>query len=329
MDSYLNQYSLQIISKYFNSIDDYINLVKTCREYINIIDNFNFNPIPISNLNIFKNVKTQHIYNKDDISLNVKKYVIYHEVDFNYYTYITGNKICKNIKITHENAKYFRNDNIIDLRNIDIKLLCNNCFKRYRMKSIILPNSLIKINKYCFKNCENLKEIVIPDSVTILNNYCFKNCENLSNIKLNSKLKIIGTECFGNCKKLKEIVIPNSVIKLGSTCFSNCTSLCNIKLNSKLNTLGIECFENCGNLKEIVIPNSIHEIGYKCFYDCSKLLEIEIPNSVTMLGGRCFKNCINLSKIICDMVRLNFGFESFANCKLPKSFLDKLPYYVY
>ena len=42
----LNSHCIMIISKYFNSIHDYINIVKCCKEYSNTINQYKYNPIP-------------------------------------------------------------------------------------------------------------------------------------------------------------------------------------------------------------------------------------------------------------------------------------------
>ena len=49
----LNSYLIQIISKYLNSIEDYKNITKTCKEYQYVIDNFKYNPISIHDYNKF------------------------------------------------------------------------------------------------------------------------------------------------------------------------------------------------------------------------------------------------------------------------------------
>ena len=45
----LDKHSLLIIMKYFNTIDDYFNIEKCCKEYNGLIEQFHFNPIPLNN----------------------------------------------------------------------------------------------------------------------------------------------------------------------------------------------------------------------------------------------------------------------------------------
>ena len=59
----LNSHCIIIISKYFKTIHDYVNIVKCCKEYSTIIDQYKYNPFPFHNKkerNIFKNIKEYH-----------------------------------------------------------------------------------------------------------------------------------------------------------------------------------------------------------------------------------------------------------------------------
>ena len=59
----LLQNELMIIGKYFNDIDDFINLARTCKNN-NILNLYHFNPIPIGSITIklFPNIETYHKY---------------------------------------------------------------------------------------------------------------------------------------------------------------------------------------------------------------------------------------------------------------------------
>ena len=59
---------LMLVSKYFNTSEDYINIEKTCRNYRGLIERFHYNPIPIlENIDrkLFENIVFYHIYSKD------------------------------------------------------------------------------------------------------------------------------------------------------------------------------------------------------------------------------------------------------------------------
>ncbi len=63
----VNSYCMMIISKYFNTIHDYINVVKCCKEYSSTITQYKYNPIPFKNRKereIFSNIEEYHYYNE-------------------------------------------------------------------------------------------------------------------------------------------------------------------------------------------------------------------------------------------------------------------------
>ena len=73
----LSQNDLMIIGKYFNTINDYMNLAKTCKNN-RLFELYHFNPIPLNN-NIFKlfpNVETYHKYNNIFSNIHNLKNVI-------------------------------------------------------------------------------------------------------------------------------------------------------------------------------------------------------------------------------------------------------------
>ena len=62
----LSQHDLMIVSKYLISTTDYTNLIKTCKEYKQILNSYSYNPIYFNDENeavkIFPNIKTFNNY---------------------------------------------------------------------------------------------------------------------------------------------------------------------------------------------------------------------------------------------------------------------------
>lgn len=50
----------------------------------------------------------------------------------------------------------------------------------YRLKSVILPESLSVLGTSCFTWCSSLESVTIPASVTSLEQSCFKGCTSLT-----------------------------------------------------------------------------------------------------------------------------------------------------
>ena len=55
---------IMIIGKYFKTKFDFINIMKVCKNYEELVLMYHFNPI--SDISLFKNIQTQHFYDKED-----------------------------------------------------------------------------------------------------------------------------------------------------------------------------------------------------------------------------------------------------------------------
>ena len=90
------------------------------------------------------------------------------------------------------------------------------------LKSVTLPKTINKIDKYVFYGCSSLEQIIIDE-----NNSNFKSINNILYDKEITTLLV--------CPATKtEVIIPNSVTKIAEGAFFYCT-----------------------NLSEIIIPNSV------------------------------------------------------------------------
>ncbi|ELP91464.1 hypothetical protein EIN_156210 [Entamoeba invadens IP1] len=66
--STLGSYHAMIVSKYFITINDFINLELVCKKFRGNMEKFHFNPIPLNSktLGYFPNIETLHLWNKED-----------------------------------------------------------------------------------------------------------------------------------------------------------------------------------------------------------------------------------------------------------------------
>ena len=69
---------LLIIGKYFNNRNDYINVIKLCKKYNELIECYYYNPI--SDYELFENMQTQRIYKFDDFS-NIKEGMYEYQIE--------------------------------------------------------------------------------------------------------------------------------------------------------------------------------------------------------------------------------------------------------
>lgn len=212
--------------------------------------------------------------------------------------------------------------------------------------SIVIPDSVISIDRSAFSGCTSLAEITVsPDN---------KNYSSVDGVLFNkdgSELIIypkgngrsaytvpdgvtsISGSAFSGCTSLKEIVIPDSVTTIGSSAFEGCTSLSKVKLSNNLRIIQERTFYDCTSLAEIVIPDSVTEISGRidteyyggAFIGCTSLAEIVIPDSVTKIGVSAFLGCTSLSKVKLpkNLTSINsdvfYGCTSLAEITIPDS----------
>ncbi len=162
------------------------------------------------------------------------------------------------------------------------------------LKQVKLPNTLRKIEKDAFKNCELLEKLDIPDGVKEIGS--FSGCKNLKEIKLPNTLTKMDNSVFYNCCTLREIEVPKGVREIGDNAFMYCSSLKKLSIADGTTKIGNSAFAFCDQLEQLIIPESVTEIGDLHFSYC-QLKEIKLPVTPKKIGSLSFSNCKKLEKI--------------------------------
>ncbi|ELP94705.1 hypothetical protein EIN_109170 [Entamoeba invadens IP1] len=261
--SRLSSYHIMIVSKYFKTIKDFINLELVCKKYGGNMEKFHFNPIPLNRKTIryFPNIETLCLWNKKDDTFG-NKFMINTE----------ENKHCENK--TGLKIEFFR---IIVWFNVDFETVNRNKNRNIEFKNVTytqndrekfgnnIPLNVISIGEECFRQCSNLSSISIPSNVTSLGDGCFRGCYVLSSVTIPSSVKSIGYCCFSDCVSLSSVTIPSSVTSIGDGCFCECISLICVTIPSSVTSISDNCFFRCISLSSVTIPLSITLIGIQCF----------------------------------------------------------------
>jgi len=200
---------------------------------------------------------------------------------------------------------------------------------------LVIPESVVSIGQYTFRNCSGLTSVTIPNSVTSIGQDAFYNCTNLNEVILKSNHIVskdysgsedayigeifgnqvkkyiidegvtgIGTYAFYNCTNLKSVSIASTVTRVGNSPFLACNRLTSVTLNS--NTLA-SLTSSKSNLKtifgsqvdEFIIGNNVTSIGDYAFYNCTNLTSVTIGNGVTTIGSFAFEGCSGLTSVTC------------------------------
>ena len=179
--------------------------------------------------------------------------------------------------------------------NIKLRAIGSAAFGGTAISEITIPNTVERVDYYCFLNCKNLEKVIMSEGVTKLNRYTFANCVNLKNIYCNG-VEDLDSNAFSGCSGLIEIQM-NSLTSLDNLNIlsNNKESLKKIKLNG-VRFIPEKLFYEFKSLETIEINNA-EEIGVKAFYGCESLTDISMQN-VQKINGMAFAWCSKLCSLI-------------------------------
>ena len=137
------------------------------------------------------------------------------------------------------------------------------------LTEIILPDSIVNIERSAFKDCVHIQSMKIPKSLETIGNSVFYGCSNISIIDLQGAFSEIPSQLFMNCSKLTYVSIPETVTTIGYSAFQGCSSLTSIHIPQAVHTIERNVFENCCLLSSIYFYSDAPDIGYHTFSQTS------------------------------------------------------------
>ena len=200
--------------------------------------------------------------------------------------------------------------------------------------SVVIPNTVMEIQKYAFYNCVGLKSVTVPSSVRFIREYAFYGDAKLNDIDL-SCVEAVGARAFSGCTKLtldaeKDL---RKTYAIGERAFENCTSITAVDLTTLRNT-GKEAFKGCtalesvvfgektklsyamfakSGVKEVVLYETL-EIPSYCFAQCNNLTSVVLKNDIWKIGYGAFCETDNLATVTFEGNVDIIGEQAFYDC---------------
>lgn len=161
------------------------------------------------------------------------------------------------------------------------------------IKSVIIPDSVKRIGKSAFEDCNKLEEITIPESVTTIDDSAFLRCTGLISVTIPDSVTYLGRGAFAYCMSLKSVSISDNIKSIDNSVFYRCSGLESVIIPDGVETIGPGAFDYCHKLSSVTIPDSVKTIETEAFYFCKSLhLEsIIVPESVTAIDELAFAEC--------------------------------------
>jgi hypothetical protein len=125
----------------------------------------------------------------------------------------------------------------------------------------------------------------MPDTIISIGKYAFKNCTGMTEIKLSSNLETIGIGAFVNCVSLTSIEIPDSVYEIetdfwNTKTFEGCDALNIVYIGKGVTNVQYKIFDECSSLESIYVPSTLVSIDNFAFSDFELLKNIFFEGSI-------------------------------------------------
>ncbi len=238
-----------------------------------------------------------------------------------------------------------------EIEGVPVTTIGAKTFAGSEIENVILPNSVLKIEKWAFDSCIYLREIKLSSSLKRIEDEAFNYCESLEKVEFPEGLTYIGNGAFSGCESLEDFVLPESLQTIGELAFFDarfCGSIRSIRVPANLTDIGegafsfrnlhaIEVAE--GNPTYVVengmllnkdktvllsynekwkeaceIPDSITRIGSAAFAFCS-LTNVTIPDHITEMGRSVFSSCSKLESVILPSAWTEIADAMFSSCE--------------
>lgn len=189
------------------------------------------------------------------------------------------------------------------------------------IKSIKLPESIVKIDDYAFSGCVALESLNVPLNCEV-GKCAFLGCKKLAKDKrlviFNGTLyRCIDSSAIytgiSNSVTPYSVVVPAGVNAIADYAFERCMMLECVEFSSSVAKIGQGAFKGCSSLEKITLPASIVEIGNYAFQECA-INEIEIPSSIISIGCGVFFGCTSLECVTIPETVTSIDEDAFRHC---------------
>lgn len=205
------------------------------------------------------------------------------DLDFNSQTNVIARK--DYIIIDNTLISYYGTKEEFCLEDGDsISIVSSKAIASPTIKTIVIPDGVIKIEDFAIISCTNLESIYIPPSVEYLSFFALSNF-NYRNIIISDQNKFFKTDKYGfvytidenrnaislfaspNKNKVKNLVIEDSVVSVNDFAISCCDFLETVVFSKHLKRIGFWGVKENKKLKAITLYPEIEYISPGAFYE--------------------------------------------------------------
>lgn len=169
--------------------------------------------------------------------------------------------------------------------------------EHYKIRSVVMPDTVLSIGGEAFYGCKNLKSLKLSDNLFCIASIAFAQCESLENMALPESLQYVGWETFENTG-LTEVTISSNFKDTGCGAFSDCKKLKKIQFEG--GDIAIDGIISGSGVEELYIPANLNIQGNGAMFCSENLKRVEYAEKMdkdTIVYAEMYRGCTNLEEI--------------------------------
>ena len=303
----LDNYCVFIASRYLDTLEDHINLVKVSKRFRNNMEKFHYNPISVTyeTIHWFPNTETLHLYKENDEYLKINRIISYvnwfrrieyHEIDkvreenkgknFEFKRIVWSKNDTQKFFETFNSQRFFeleKEDQIEDNDSIDSGEISeeendnnNNYNNNNQFGMNVFPRRFNGFGGFGGFGCFNLPKLIIPSEVKEIEKDCLSNVINLTNITvpLNETRVVCGNKLFSIPYFDSLFDLPNTIKVINGKKVHKSI----LQIPNYVTSMNLHYIDICKKyLKQLSIPDTMKDIPKDVFKEFKRLTNITLP----------------------------------------------------
>ncbi len=190
------------------------------------------------------------------------------------------------------------------------RVICDSAFEKEKLVSIVLPNSLTVIGKYCFMNCNKLAQVQYGNGLQTIMQSAFYGCSALDEVVLPDSVSTVEMYAFedtgylDNRNNWDDILVPNEGYRMQcilyldkillTASFANIPSI-TVKDGTEL--IASEAISSLDRLETLVLPDGVKILNREAINFCDNLKEIYLGSGIERIDEYAINTLASLTDI--------------------------------
>ena len=222
------------------------------------------------------------------------------------------NNVCSVLGVVEDGLEELIIPNMVC--NIPVVGIEPNAFAfNQKLRSIELPNSIVRISPFAFIGCMHLQTIKLCMKKLAVGKSAFYKCPSIKCVMWENELSSwfhisfeneysnplrYGSEFFCKGEKVEKFTIPDDIIVVPQGAFTGCSSVRTVRLHRNVKRISRAAFAFCENLKTVETCGfAVFSIFREAFFNCFSLSMVRLDGCFA-IGSYAFGNCHSLNPSI-------------------------------